>query len=59
MSRAIANALPTCIGRTLGRVGFAAGPETFTLICKPRIFFYFGKATDFHSQRGIRRESEA
>jgi|CZKY01.1.fsa_nt_gi hypothetical protein len=37
MSGAIANTLPTCICRTLGRVGFALGAETFTQIYKSTI----------------------
>ena len=36
MSDAIANILSTCIYRTLGRVGFARGAETFTQIYKYR-----------------------
>jgi hypothetical protein len=32
MSGAIAKALPTCTDRTVERVGFALGPETFTLM---------------------------
>jgi hypothetical protein len=38
---------------------FCAGPETFTLIYKSCTFFYFDKAADFHSPRGIEREMGA
>jgi hypothetical protein len=38
---------------------FCAGPETFTLIYKSCTFFYFAKAADFHSPRGIEREMGA
>ena len=55
MSGAIAKALPTCIGRTLGQVGFAQGRKLLLSFTNLHWF----KAADFHSQRGIWRESEA
>jgi hypothetical protein len=45
----IANALAAHVGRTLRRVGFALGRKLLLWYA----IFYFGKAADFHSQRGI------
>jgi hypothetical protein len=57
MSDAIANALPTCICRTLGRVGFARGRKLLRKITNLPHGDDFGNTVDLDSQRGIWRQS--
>ena len=54
MSGAIVKALPTCISGTLERVGFALGRKL--LLKFTNLPFWQGR--DFHSRRGIWRESK-